>query len=487
MKKTVIYPLATLLLLSGGLMFASCSKAVATDTTVSTAQVQKGPLRIVIASTGKVVSNRDVDIKCRASGAVNFLPFDISDPVKENDILLKLDTKDVDQAVERAKATVINSQAKVEQAKQNLLIAKANLITDRYRAEANLLSAQARQKDAHTKFNRVRDLLAKKLASQEEFDTAETTATQSDADLKTAEAGLEAIKAQELSILVKEKDIKVAEASAASDQINLDIQNQQLKYCTIYAPIDGVVSARTVQIGTLIQSGTSNVSGGTAVMTISDLSRMFVYATVDESDIGRIQVGQKVNVTADSFPGVPFEGSVVRIAAKGVNTSNVVTFEVRIEITGRNKSLLKPEMTANVEIVNTEKEGVLLVPTQAVIRKRPERPTSPKASTTEAASTSAPATQAEESDPRRRDRNRPSAIPNSNRPTPATVNVKKDDGTTQTVEIMVGQDDGNNFEVLSGLTEGQTVVLNKSGADSKFRQGGGGGGGGGGPGRRMPF
>ena len=91
---------------------------------------------------------------------------------------------------------------------------------------------------------------------------------------------------------------------------------------------------------------------------------------LDESDIGQIHLDQKAEITADSFPRKRFAGKVDRIATKGVSVSNVVTFEVRIELTSENRSLLKPLMTSNVTIVVSDKPDVLQIPANAVARKR---------------------------------------------------------------------------------------------------------------------
>src|SRR5207247_967479 len=145
-----------------------------------------------------------------------------------------------------------------------------------------------------------------------------------------------------------------------SDQVALGIAQQHLDDTKVLAPMDGVVAARTVQIGQIIASAISNVGGGTTVMTLSDLSHVFSMASVDESEIGKVQKGQSVTVTADAHRGRRFRGVVTRIATRGVNVSNVVTFEVQIEITDAKKALLKPEMTTNVEIIAAEKESALL-------------------------------------------------------------------------------------------------------------------------------
>ena len=95
------------------------------------------------------------------------------------------------------------------------------------------------------------------------------------------------------------------------------------------------------------------------------MSHIFVLASVDESDIGGVKVGQKVNITADAFPGKTFTGSVVRIATQGVNVSNVVTFEVKIEVISADKNLLKPQMTANVQVIEASKSNVVMIPMMA--------------------------------------------------------------------------------------------------------------------------
>jgi HlyD family secretion protein len=217
--------------------------------------------------------------------------------------------------------------------------------------------------------------------------------------------------------------------------------------------MDGVVSALNIQKGNIISSGITNVGGGTTIMTLSDLSRIFILASVDESDIGHVALDQDVNITADAYAGRTFKGKVVRIATKGVNVSNVVTFEVKIEVLDDAKRLLKQEMTANVQIVAAQRDDVVLVPAQAVSRKQGE----------------------------------------------VHATVVTESGRTEERTVKLGLNDGDNWEVLEGLKEGEVVQL-KPEAQSRWRgdqqrppnmgfgpmgfPGGGGRGGGGGGGGR---
>jgi HlyD family secretion protein len=370
-----------------------------------------------------VVSNLDVDIKCKASGEVVNLPFDVSDTVKKDDLLVELDQIDMQRVLKQAEVRVAASQAKLEIARQNLVVAGLTLATDRLRTDAALKAAEVHAKDARVKADRMKDLLAKALASQEEYDTAETAAVQTAVDLETAKVKFEELKTQELALELSRQQVKLSQADVDSDEVALSIAKDRLRDTKVMAPMDGVVAVRNVQIGQIIASGVSNVGGGTTVLTLSDLSRVFVLASVDESDIGKVRLEQPATVTADAFPGRRFDGRVVRIATRGVNLSNVVTFEVKIEVTGEAKALLKPEMTANVEITAAAKDDVLLVPAEAVIRKARGK---------------------------------------------QFVTVVGDDGAKQEVAVTTGISDGTKTEIAEGLTAGQTVVVHKGLSDSKW-------------------
>ena len=429
----------------GYLLFVGRSGQAATVVTTSAA-VERGNIRQVVSCSGRVVANLDVDIKCKASGQITKLPFDVSDVVKKGDQLVELDPVDEQRVLHQAEVSLSASQAKLVTAKQNLAIAEANLATSEKRTKADLDSAKARAADARAKADRMKQLLEKKLASQEEADTAETAAVQAASDLIGAEVGLEEIQAQRLGLEVKRQDVKLAESTVEADTIDRTIAEDRLKDTKVVATMDGVVAARNIQIGQIISSGISNVGGGTTILTLSDLSRIFVLAAVDESDIGKVKEDQPAIITADAFPGRTFDGQVVQVAVRGVNNSNVVTFEVKIEVTSENKQFLKPEMTANVEIVSAEKQGVLVVPVEAVLRK--------------------------------------------GRAFYVTL-AKGASGQDQ--DVRVGLNDGLRTEIIEGVSEGDTVTFRKSESDSRWaaqqqernmRRGqrmlmGGGGGGGG--------
>lgn len=341
-------------------------------TTAEAAQIElvtRGDVMKTVESSGTVAANLEVEIKCRASGEVVRLPYDISDRVKAGDLLCQLDPSDQELLVKSAEANVAQSQARLAQAKAALEEAQLAVVTSADRAGAALASMTVQADAAKKKADRQKQLVASNLASAEEYETAQTAAAAARADLTTANVAVEEIKQQKVAIEGKKQDVKLAEAELEAGNIGLNTARRTLGYTTVVAPINGVVASLTVQKGAIVASGINNVSGGTTIMTLLDLSHVFVLASVDESDIGGVKVGQEAVVTVDSYPGRTFKGKVVRVAPQGVNASNIVTFEVKVEVLDDGKDLLKPAMTGNVQIVEARHEGVLTVPTAAVSRR----------------------------------------------------------------------------------------------------------------------
>lgn len=328
--------------------------------------VGRGRVEKAVDSSCRVVSNLEVDIKCRASGEVVTLPFDISQTVRKGELLCQLDPTDLKLAVRAAEVTVAQSTAKLAQAKYDLRYAEENLVTTRKKDESLLVAAKVKAANLRAKADRQTELVQQQLGSREELETAQTEAAAAENVLEAAQIAIDELKQQEIQIEYKREAAMMAEAQRQADQITLDTQKQQLAYTTVTAPMDGVVSALNVQKGTIVASGMSGFSGGTTIMTLSDLSRVFVIATVDESDIGGVRVGQQAKITVASFAGQEFAGQVMRIATKGVNSSNVVTFEVKIEVLDQRKNLLRPEMTGNAKVVQEERNNALLLPSAAI-------------------------------------------------------------------------------------------------------------------------
>jgi len=385
----------------------------------STIPVARGRVERVVESTGTVAANLEVEIKSRASGEVTQLPVDISQSVRKGDLLVQLDPTDEELDVRSAEVVVAQAQARLAQAKATLEQATLNLETSRKKTASDLESARVQAAHARARADRQKELLAHQLTSQEEYEAAESEAANALAALRAAEVAVEEIRQQEVALETRRQDVILAEADLRAAQIALDQQKKELQYTTVVAPIDGTVSSLDVQVGTIVASGINNVSGGTTLMTLADLSRIFIEAKVDEADIGGVRVGQRARVMVDSYPDLIFEGKVVRVAVKGVESSNVVTFEVKVEVTDERKGLLKPQMTANVSIIEAECDDVLMLPTAAIQRRE------------------------------------------------GKAFVKLPSGELRAVEL--GVEGAEHVEIVSGLREGESVLANLIDQPSRWR------------------
>jgi HlyD family secretion protein len=425
MKK--IWPFIIIVILIGGGYYTfariKAAKAKAAEPPYKQVNPTRSDITKSVAATGNVTSNLDVDIKCKASGEIILLPFDIGDSVVKGELMVQLDPTDEDRNVSLAQINLDQSQARSQKAKESLASSKRDLATARDQAKIDLIAAQAQADQAQTNLDNNKNLFEKGFVAQDQVNTSITALASAKANLDSAKEKFKSLNNQEADLVLMEKDVLLADADAKAAQISLDVANQRLTDTKVFAPMDGVVTARLVQVGTIISSGISSTSGGTTIMTLSDLSHIYVDAAVDQSDIGPVELGQKAEVVVDSYAEEKFEGTVVRMAKSGDNVSNVVTFQVRIEITSSNKGLLMPKMTADSTIFITQKKGVLTVPVGAVTLGHQK----------------------------------------------STVLVLGADGKQETRDVVTGIDDGNKIEIISGLTENDTVLV-KNLASSQWNQ-----------------
>jgi HlyD family secretion protein len=209
--------------------------------------------------------------------------------------------------------------------------------------------------------------------------------------------------------------LKQARAQVMQSQASLKQLEEQLSYTTIVAPMDGVILSRDVEIGDAVSSILVLGSTATLIMTEGDINEVYVQGKVDEADIAHVYLGQPARIKVESFRDRTFNGKVTKIAPLGVEKDNVTTFEVRVSIDNPGGEL-KANMTANAEILLDEHKGVLTVPENAVIYDG--------------------------------QRNASVEIPD-----------KKQKEGKRKVGVKVGISNGSVTEILSGLKEGDQVVL----------------------------
>jgi len=290
---------------------------------IKTVVIIKDDLRLTVGATGVVTPYVEVEVKSKAGGEIISFLFEEGYNLSKGEVAVRLDPE--------------TEKSRVNQAHADLLI-----------AEAGLEKAGITLKDEELKLKRQKSLFEDKVISRQALDNAIIAAEKAKSDVKIAEAGL--IRAEE----------------------SLKVANDRLEDTEIKAPLAGTILRKYVEEGQVIASTTSSVSEGTLLFTMADLDRIYIKALVDETDIGRVRPDQTVDVTVDAYPEKTFKGNVVRIAPQGRVESTITVFEVTIEVENKDKSMLKPMMTANAEILTDLKKDVLLVPSEAVRAKGDE-------------------------------------------------------------------------------------------------------------------
>jgi len=300
-------------------------------------EIERGDVARSVVATGKIQPLAKVEIKSKASGLVEKLLVHYGDRVETGQILAELDKELLHAGVRMARADLLASEAayqrnRVEAEGPDLPFLKASLERSKTLYADGLIAPQILE-DAE---------MAYQMALNHQ------TASRSNAAVTRAE---------------------VERAKAALERAQTDLQ-----YATIRSPMDGLVLSRDVEVGDAVSSILVLGSQATLVMTLGDVSEVYVLGKVDEADIGQVYLGQQARIVVESFKDKKFAGEVTKISPFGVEVDNVTTFEVRVSIQNPGGDL-KTNMTANAEIILEEKKDVLLVAESAVIYDR-ERNTS---------------------------------------------------------------------------------------------------------------
>jgi HlyD family secretion protein len=270
---------------------------------VQATEVVRETMRITAEATGQVEPVRQVEVKSKASGEILRLHADIGDRVEPGTLLAEIDPRDVQNAYDQAQADLEVAQARVD-------ISEAQL-------------------------ERSTELLEAGVITQQEFES-------------------------------QRLDYANSRASLVKAETNLELAQLRLSDVTIRAPISGTILTRNVEEGTVIQSASSNVSGGSILFVMANLDQMQVRTLVDETDMGQIKPGLTASVQVEAFPGRSFEGVVEKIEPQATVQQNVTMFPVIVLLDNR-EGLLKPGMNAEVETLLVERPDVLVVPNNAVV------------------------------------------------------------------------------------------------------------------------
>jgi len=307
------------------------------------AKVEKGDLAKSVVATGKIEPITKVEIKSKASGIVKKLYVDYGDKVKKGQVLAELDKEEIYARVDQARAQLEASTASANATRADLQRARV----DAEGPDVPLLKRA---------YDRANGMAKDGIVSASALDDAQKNYEMSLNKQNVAKAQLQVLQAK----------IGQAQAQTAQDRANLKQLEEQLGYTTIESPIEGIVLSRDVEIGDAVSSILVLGSSATLVMTLGDTSEVYVKGKVDESDIGKVYLGQPARIKVESFKDKTFTGKVTKISPMGVEKDNVTTFEVRVSINNP-EGVLKANMTANAEVILEEHKSVLQIPEGSII------------------------------------------------------------------------------------------------------------------------
>ena len=309
------------------------------------AKVEKGPLIATVAATGILNPVVSVSVGSQVSGQIKELFADFNSEVKKGQLIARIDPEQIEYRMRQAQADLDASRASVGTQQANVAVQRAEVA----RADANLAEAR-------------RDLERKKSLVEKNF-IASSEAEKADALFKAQVAGLESAKAQ---LGVAEANSRNSLAVVKQREAQLAQAKIDLERTAIRSPVNGIVVKRSIEPG---QTVAASLQAPELFVIAQNLADMQVDSAIDESDVGRVRVGQSTTFTVDSFPGRTFTGSVKQVRKAAQTVSNVVTYTVVITAANPDLTLL-PGMTASVRITTDRRDSALKVANSA-LRFRP--------------------------------------------------------------------------------------------------------------------
>ncbi|HEY2120622.1 MAG TPA: efflux RND transporter periplasmic adaptor subunit [Candidatus Acidoferrum sp.] len=356
------------------------------------ATVERGDLAKVVVATGKIQPLSKVEVKSKASGIVKKLFVDYGDHVKQGEILAELDKVQLEASVRASQANYQAAQAARDSAVASLERSKVDAEgPDVPFLKLNMGRAEQMYSDG---------VMSKSLVEDAE---------------KNYQMALNKQVSAQRNLIVAKAEIAKAEAQVAQAKAALENAEEDLRNSTIVSPIDGLVLSRDVNVGDAVSSILVLGSQATLLLTLGDISEVYVQGKVDEADIGKVYLNQPARIVVEAFKDKKFTGKVTKISPLGKEKDNVTTFEVRVSISNPTGEL-KANMSANAEVVLEEKKDVLMVQEAALIY----------------------------------DKDRNASV---EEPDPKAANGRKK------VNVKLGISNGVKTEIVSGLNEKQQVVL----------------------------
>lgn len=344
LRKWWVWLVVAMLVVAGGFGFRFWQQKNAVPE-YKTSKIEKGAITASVSASGTLSPVVSVQVGSQVSGQLKEVLVDFNSEVKQGQLIARIDPETFEYKVRQ-------SEADVDAARAQVMTQQANIAAQR----AVIAKAEVDLAEARRDFDRKQLLVDKGFISGAERDKAQATYNAAVEQVNTAkaQAAVAVANARNAEAVVKQREAMLSQA-------RIDLGRTQIK-----APVNGVVIKRSVERG---QTVAASLQAPELFIIAENLTDMQVDASIDESEIGRIRIGQKASFTVDAFPGRNFEGAVKQIRKAAQNVSNVVTYTVVITASNPRRELL-PGMTANVRVVTDSRNDVLKV-VNAALRFRP--------------------------------------------------------------------------------------------------------------------
>ncbi|MEW6116167.1 MAG: efflux RND transporter periplasmic adaptor subunit [Nitrospirota bacterium] len=336
MKKALIVAFAALLVAGGVLAYKSFF-GTPDIKVLETARITRGSVRGVLVETGiiKPQVGALVKVGTRATGTIVKMNVKVGDRVERGQLIALIDDREVRKGIEQQQAALLSAQNTLSQVELTY--------------PERIKEAQANYDYAKTTYEREKELIKHEYTTRDAVDRARS-------QFEAAEANLKRLKEEYRT------QLKISKANIEDRAAQLAQQQTKLTYTRIYAPMDGVVSEVTAQEGETTVAGLQVAN----LVTVLDPTRLEMWIYVDETDVGKVKVGQQVEYYVDTLPDKLFRGAIQKTYPQPVVKDNIVYYLAIVKVPEHEAVYLKPEMTTHVRIIFDERQGVLTAPNAAI-------------------------------------------------------------------------------------------------------------------------
>ena len=418
-KSAIKWGVITLIIVALGALAYTFLKPEEATPNYLTATVEVGDIENNVMASGKVKALNTVDVGAQVSGEVKRLYVEVGDEVKQGDLIAQIDQVTQKNSLSIEQASLEQSEAALQSAQAESLSKQASLKS----AYADLASRQSELKQAQSDFARLQDLVAIDAISQQEYDTQATSVETAKAAVANARAAIDTAKA---AIATTEANINSQQAALRKSRTNVSTAEEDLSYTTIRAPISGTVVSITTEQGTTVNA---NQTAPTLV-TLADLSTVRINAQISEADVINVSAGMPAYFNIIGNPDKQYDATLTAIEPAPEQISSTSSTDAAIYYVGyvevpNPDRLFRIDMTAQIYIIVNEAKNTLLVPSTVIQEKRTKGKEKGKVATGK------------------------------------FVRVLRDDGTVEERTVEVGIDNRVNAQILSGLKEGEEVIISE--------------------------